>query len=125
MRSIFLAITLLVTSPAIAGITIAPYDFKADDGTVVEAERGKFDVPQHHAEPDGATFTLHFVRFPSTNPNPGSPIVYLAGGPGGSGISAAEGPRFELFMALREVADRSEEHTSELQSLMSNSYAVS
>src|SRR3546814_16832593 len=55
--------------------TIAPYDFKADDGTVVEAERGKFDVPQHHAEPDGATFTLHFVRFPSTNPNPGSPIV--------------------------------------------------
>src|SRR3546814_959467 len=148
MRSIFLAITLLVTSPAIAGITIAPYDFKADDGTVVEAERGKFDVPQHHAEPDGATFTLHFVRFPSTNPNPGSPIVYLAGGPGGSGISAAEGPRFELFMALREVADvialdqrgtgasavdpdcqpqltafRSEEHTSELQSLMRNSYA--
>src|SRR3546814_18583991 len=34
-----------------------------------------------------------------------SDLVYLAGGPGGSGISAAEGPRFELFMALREVAD--------------------
>src|SRR3546814_9806768 len=96
MRSIFLAITLLVTSPAIAGITIAPYDFKADDGTVVKADRGKFDVPRHHAEPDGATFTLHFVRFPSTNPNPGSPIVYL----------------------------RSEEHTSELQSLMRISSAV-
>src|SRR3546814_9160153 len=103
-----------------------------------------------------------------------SDLVYLAGGPGGSGISAAEGPRFELFMALREVADvialdqrgtgasavdpdcqppltaferqvltrdtfeayldqaasycntwwRSEEHTSELQSLMRISYAV-
>lgn len=105
MRSILLAIILLVTSPAIAGITIAPSEFKADDGTVVEAERGTFEVPRHHAEPDGATFTLHFVRFPSTNPNPGSPIVYLAGGPGGSGIGAAEGPRFELFMALREVAD--------------------
>src|SRR3546814_17207565 len=105
MRSIFLAITLLVTSPAIAGITIAPYDFKADDGTVVKADRGKFAVPRHHAEPDGATFTLHFVRFPSTNPNPGSPIVYLAGGPGGSGISGAAGPRCALFLALREVAD--------------------
>lgn len=105
MRSILLAIALLVTSPAIASITIAPYKFKADNGTVVEAERGTFEVPRHHAEPDGATFTLHFVRFPSTNQNPGSPIVYLAGGPGGSGIGAAEGPRFALFMALREVAD--------------------
>src|SRR3546814_18038050 len=104
MRSIFLAITLLVTSPAIARITIAPYDFKADDGTVVDAERGKFDVPQHPAEPDGATFTLHFVRFPSTNPNPGSPIVYLQGGPGGSGHSPAAAPRFEFFLALRETA---------------------
>ena len=105
MRSILLAIALLAASPAIAGITIAPYEFKAGNGTVVEAERGTFEVPRHHAEPDGATFTLHFVRFPSTNPNPGSPIVYLAGGPGGSGIRAAEGPRFELFIALREVAD--------------------
>lgn len=105
MRSILFAIAMLVTSPAFAGITVAPYEFTADDGTVVEAERGTFEVPRHHAEPDGATFTLHFVRFPSTSPNPGSPIVYLAGGPGGSGIGAAEGPRFELFMALREVAD--------------------
>ena len=105
MRSILFAIALLVTSPAIAGITIAPYEFKAGNGTVVEVERGTFEVPRHHAEPDGATFPLHFVRFPSINPNPGSPIVYLAGGPGGSGIDAAEGPRFELFMALRAVAD--------------------
>lgn len=105
MHSILLAIALLGTSPAIAGITVAPHEFRADNGTVVKAEYGKFEVPRHHAEPDGATFTLHLVRFPSTNPNPGSPIVYLAGGPGGSGISAAEGPRFELFMALREVAD--------------------
>jgi pimeloyl-ACP methyl ester carboxylesterase len=49
--------------------------------------------------------TLSFVRFPTTNPNPGRPIVYLAGGPGGSGIGTARGARFPLFMALREVAD--------------------
>ncbi|MEP3998882.1 MAG: alpha/beta fold hydrolase, partial [Ekhidna sp.] len=48
---------------------------------------------------------LSFVRFKSTNPNPGSPIVYLSGGPGGSGIGTAKGKRFSLFMNLREVAD--------------------
>ncbi|MDN5882985.1 MAG: alpha/beta fold hydrolase, partial [Nitrosospira sp.] len=45
------------------------------------------------------------MRFQSTNPDPGYPIVYLAGGPGGSGIAAARGKRFPLFMALRKVAD--------------------
>ena len=110
MRAFLLALqlgtsALLATSSAIAGVQVAPYAFKADDGTVVQAERGTFQVPRHHAEPDGDTFTLHFVRFASTSPNPGPPIVYLAGGPGGSGIDAAEGPRFELFTALREVAD--------------------
>jgi pimeloyl-ACP methyl ester carboxylesterase len=45
------------------------------------------------------------VRFKSTAKNPGPPIVYLAGGPGGSGIFTAKGSRFPLFMALRDVAD--------------------
>jgi pimeloyl-ACP methyl ester carboxylesterase len=48
---------------------------------------------------------LAFVRFKSTAKNPGPPIVYLAGGSGGSGIGAARGSRFPLFMALREIAD--------------------
>ena len=48
---------------------------------------------------------LAFVRFKSTSKNPASPIVYLAGGPGGSGIAAARGARFPLFIAMREVAD--------------------
>ena len=45
------------------------------------------------------------MRFRSTSPNPGAPIVYLAGGPGGAGTGAARGTRFPLFMAFREVAD--------------------
>src|SRR6266545_1913947 len=35
----------------------------------------------------------------------GSPIIYLAGGPGGSGIASARGSRFPLFMAMREFGD--------------------
>jgi len=45
------------------------------------------------------------VRFASTAAKPGPPIIYLAGGPGGLATRAAGGPRFPIFMALREVAD--------------------
>lgn len=83
----------------------SPYIFESQSGQKVEAELGEFSVPENRSKPKSRSIDLHFVRFKSTNPNPGNPIVYLAGGPGGSGISTAKGRRFELFMALREVAD--------------------
>lgn len=95
---------VLLTAPAFA-LELKPHEFEAGDGTKVDAEWGEFHVPARHDEPDGARLKLAFVRFKSTNPNPGHPIVYLAGGPGGPGIGTAKGHRFPLFMALREVAD--------------------
>lgn len=105
MRSILLVVMLIAASPAMAGIAFAPYEFTADNGTVVKAQWGRLKVPLRHEGKNGRTITLSFVRFKSTNPHPGYPIVYLAGGPGGSGIDAARGNRFPLFMALRKVAD--------------------
>ncbi len=81
------------------------YLFEPQDGEPVEALRGSFEVPENRADPNSRMITLHYLRFPSTNPEPGSPIVYLAGGPGGSGVGTARGRRFPLFMKLREVAD--------------------
>lgn len=86
-------------------LTVEPYQFLAADGTAVAAEKGALQVPERHAAKQGKRITLRFVRFKSTAANPGAPIVYLAGGPGGSGIEAARGARFPLFMKLREVAD--------------------
>jgi len=71
----------------------------------VAAERGRLVVPESWERPSGSTVELQFVRFKSTAAKPGAPIVYLAGGPGGSGVAAARGARFPVFMALREVAD--------------------
>lgn len=79
--------------------------FEARDGRKVEAERGSFQVPENRRTPSGKTLRLTFVRFPSTAAKPGPPIVYLAGGPGGSGIATAQGSRFDLFQELRAVAD--------------------
>lgn len=45
------------------------------------------------------------MRFKSTGKNPGTPILYLVGGPGGSAISQARGVGFPLYMALREAGD--------------------
>lgn len=86
-------------------IAFEPYEFASIGGTKVTAERGVFQVPENRADPSSRMIDIAFVRFPSTSPNPGPPIVYLAGGPGGAGTGTARGPRFPIFMALREVAD--------------------
>lgn len=71
----------------------------------VAAERCSFRVPVDWSAPTSDSLDLYFVRFSCTGENAGTPIVYLAGGPGGSGTGTASGNRFPLFMKLREVAD--------------------
>ena len=82
-----------------------PIRFRSRDGQEVDAERGYFEVPEDRRDPGSRRIRLGYVRFASTAARPGPPIVYLAGGPGGEGTGAATGPRFPIFMALREVAD--------------------
>ena len=100
-----ISILLLLTATRATALTLEPIQFETADGQRVEAEQGRFEVPLHHDRPDGPKTTLAFVRFPATGDDPGPPIVYLAGGPGGSGINTAQGGRFPLFMALREFGD--------------------
>lgn len=82
-----------------------PIQFETDDGETVEAFEGTFTVPENRANPDSRILTLHYVRFPATTDTPGAPIIYLSGGPGGSGINTAKGARFPLFMAMRQHGD--------------------
>lgn len=86
-------------------IDFEPYEFVAGNGSKVAAERGTFQVREDRNDPNSRMINLSFVRFASTSANPGRPIIYLAGGPGGAGAGTARGARFPLFMALREVAD--------------------
>jgi pimeloyl-ACP methyl ester carboxylesterase len=71
----------------------------------IKALKGSFYVKENRTTIESDSIELAFVRLKSTNPNPGSPIVYLSGGPGGSGSNTLGGSRFELFMKLRQVAD--------------------
>jgi pimeloyl-ACP methyl ester carboxylesterase len=105
-RQLFAVLVLAFSGAAgAADLQIAPYEFKASDGTVVAAERGTFTVAEHRGVASSRNLKLTFVRFAATGAKKGPPIVYLAGGPGGSGIDAARGRRFPLFMAMREFGD--------------------
>jgi len=82
-------------------LKLKPYDFENSKGEKTPSEFGTLFVPERRSDPQSNLIELAFVRFKSTAKTPGPPIVYLAGGPGGSGIGAASGSRFPLFMALR------------------------
>lgn len=102
--------TAFLTVAIAAGVSAAPakftpITFEAEDGSRVEAEKGEFTVPENRSKPNSRTITIRFIRFRSTAAKPGNPIVYLAGGPGGSGIGAARSTRFPLFLSFREHAD--------------------
>jgi pimeloyl-ACP methyl ester carboxylesterase len=110
-KCVWLLLTICVSvTPAAAqskagDLKIQPYVFENAKGEKVEAERGILRVPENRSDPQSNLIELAFVRFKSTAKNPGPPIVYLAGGPGGSGTGAATGSRFPLFMAMREIGD--------------------
>lgn len=101
---IVLSAICLAVSPVANAIEWEPYTYKAA-GNEVDAELGHITVPENRSDPNSRQIELTFVRFKSTSPNPGSPIVYLAGGPGGSGIASGRGARFPVFMAMREFGD--------------------
>lgn len=81
-----------------------PYMFAPAHGAPVAAELGTLEVPEDRTRPS-RRIALRYVRFAAITPHPGAPIIYLAGGPGASGIESARGARFGVFMALRAVAD--------------------
>jgi len=88
-----------------AGLALEPYTVHASDGRAIAVALGHLTVPENRQKASGRSVQLAFLRFVSTADHPGPPIVYLAGGPGGSGIADAAGNRLGLFLALRQVAD--------------------
>jgi pimeloyl-ACP methyl ester carboxylesterase len=83
-----------------------PVTWTTDAGEVTEAERAVISVPERHGNPSGPQIQLPLVRFRSKAAKPSAPIIYLAGGPGGSGITSAKRDQyFPAAMALREVGD--------------------
>ena len=92
--------------PPLGRIRSTPYILQPRDGSrAVTAELGWLTVPENHSRPSGPAIELAFVRFRTGAVHPRPPVVWLAGGPGGSGTQDAEGAILPLFQAIAESAD--------------------
>lgn len=108
-----LLVTALIALFAVQGaskgqapnLRIEPYSFTNVRNEKTEAELGRLLVPENRRNPQSRKIEIVFVRFKSTSKEPGTPIIYLEGGPGGSGIEAARNQAFSLLMAMREIGD--------------------
>ena len=116
MLSSFLAVALcLHPTPAIpvrAALLqeseLAPLEgVKTLDGRTLEATKGKLYVPENRRVPGSRKIMLAFGIIESTAEEPGPPIVYLHGGPGGSATNEAFDPaamsRWAQFLDLGPV----------------------
>lgn len=99
--------TTAVNTKRVAGaVTITTSSFSSFDGKVLECEAGKLFVPENRQKPGSRLLELAFIRLPSTAKNPLPPVIFLAGGPGGSGIQTGRlADYFQAVKAIREVAD--------------------
>ncbi len=105
------AVLAVVVVPAVAqdhkagGVVVEPGTLE-HFGRTYDVELGSFRVSMNRRDPDNdQTLELRFVRYKSSSPNPGHPAVYLAGGPGGSGISTMNSSRAAAFLALLDERD--------------------
>ena len=80
-------------------------ELTAPDGTRVGAEEGTFEVLENRGRPEGGTISLALLRIPSSSPTAGPPIVFLAGGPGNSGIERVRGGLLPAALRLVELSD--------------------
>lgn len=87
-------------------LAFEPYAFETQKHGTIDAEVAFLDVPKRHADPEGPSMRLRVVRLPATGGDGrAAPVVYLAGGPGGSGVGTARGPRWPVFDQVRRKTD--------------------
>ena len=89
-----------------APLVFSPYAMETKGHGTIAAEEAFLEVPRRHSEPDGPRIRLRVVRLPATGGDGrAAPVVYLAGGPGGSGFGTALGPRWPVFDRVRRETD--------------------
>lgn len=101
LSSLFLLASLAVTDT----IRWEPWTGTLN-GRSISGQAGRLRVPQRYADPTGPSIELAMLRLRATGAATQAPIIYLAGGPGDSGIDGLRVPGFiDLVDSLRTNAD--------------------
>ena len=86
--------------------SLEPSSFQSFDGETVECETGRLFVPENRKKKDSRLIELAFLCIKTKAKEPLSPVVWLSGGPGGSGIVNMKVTEyFRAMKAVSEVAD--------------------
>jgi len=110
-RLLVLCLALACASPVLANdaaapLKFVPYAMQTKGNGTIATEEAFLEVPRRHSEPEGPRIRLRVVRLPATGGDGRTaPVVYLAGGPGGSGFGTALGPRWPVFDRVRRETD--------------------
>lgn len=86
-----LAATLSGRAAAVPAIRWEPFPLPKETAGL-DAQLGRMTVPLRRTHPESGSVELAFVRLRSAGAKSAAPIVYLAGGPGASGVNAARNP---------------------------------
>lgn len=87
-------------------LTLEPHLFETNTGEQIECELGRLTVEESRGLTESRLIDLVFVRLKAKTDKPVSPVVFLAGGPGDSGIFWAKYPQFlKAFQRIQQVAD--------------------
>ena len=112
MRFFLHSLFVCLCAITIAGICEAgklefvPAEITTGSGRKMTKNLAKLKVPENRTNPASRMIELAVVKLDSKSANPAPPVVYLAGGPGGSSIGEAGLPWMqELFGKLQETRD--------------------
>ena len=107
MNALFFVLAFAVSGPATAAPTIRWEAFSLPREVAdLDAQLGRMTVPLRRAHPESGSAELAFVRLRSGGAKSAAPIVYLAGGPGASGVNAARNPfALPALARLAKTAD--------------------
>ena len=86
--------------------SLEPSSFQSFEGESIECETGRLFVPENRKKKDSRLIELAFLRIKTKAKEPLSPVVWLSGGPGSSGIvNMKVAEYFRAMKAVSEVAD--------------------
>jgi pimeloyl-ACP methyl ester carboxylesterase len=104
--SLILLLAAFSQQPHSGQMSFEPYSLTTYDGQSHPAELVRLSVPENRHKNSGRLIQIAFIRLKSSAPQPGSPIVYLSGGPGVPASGMARVPvYYDLFEKLRQIAD--------------------
>lgn len=106
-RTLMVTLWLLFAQPIGAEtLTWQPQRLKLPGGRELEAQLGRLRVPENRTRPDSRSIEIAFIRLAGRAPGQAAPIVFLAGGPGGSGTAVSRSPEaLSAWLKLTEIAD--------------------